>query len=51
VINRHHHQRIHRNHLRLPRMRVLIAQSELRKLDKQFGISQPVTAAKQPELF
>ena len=47
VMNRHHHQRIHRNHLRLPRMRALIPQRELRRLEKQFGLSQAVTVSEQ----
>ena len=50
LINRHHHQRIDRNHLRLPRMRALIPQRELRKLDKEFAIAQPVVP-KQAQLF
>jgi AAA domain len=51
VLNRHHHQRIRRSHLRLPRMRALIPQRELRKLDKEFGLSQLGAPAKQPTLF
>ncbi len=37
VDNRHHHQRLHRNHLRLPRMRALVPRSALRQLDRQLG--------------
>ena len=55
VQNRHHHQRVHRNHLRLPRMRALVPKRALQKLDKQFGIleygSVSVTSSKQSELF
>jgi hypothetical protein len=55
VKNRHHHQRVHRNHLRLPRMRALVPKRALHKLDKQFGILEyglaPVTPSKQSELF
>jgi hypothetical protein len=40
VVNRHHHQRIHTNHLRLPRMRALIPKRSLLRLDKLFGVSQ-----------
>jgi superfamily I DNA and/or RNA helicase len=55
VKNRHHHQRVHRNHLRLPRMRALVPKRTLHKLDKQFGILEyglaSVTSSKQSELF
>jgi hypothetical protein len=36
--SRHHRQRIHRNHLKLHKMRALVPKNELRKLDKQFGL-------------
>ena len=44
VKNRHHHQRLHRNHLRLPRMRALIPKRSLAKLDRQFGIPASIPA-------
>ena len=37
--NRHHHQRVVRTHLRLPKMRAIIPRQELRELDKRFGIT------------
>ena len=51
IINRHHRQRIHRNHLRLPRMRALIPQRELRRLEKEFGLVKAAAALHQPKLF
>ncbi|PYJ92449.1 MAG: hypothetical protein DME62_12730 [Verrucomicrobia bacterium] len=56
VQNRHHHQRIHRNHLRLPRMRKLVPKRALQQLDRQFGIATErgqtsTTAASELELF
>ncbi|MGB2806780.1 MAG: AAA domain-containing protein [Sedimentisphaerales bacterium] len=41
IENRHHHQKIARTHLFLPKMRAIISKRKLRKLDKQFGISSP----------
>ena len=55
VKNKHHHQRLHRNHLRLPAMRALIPKRALAKLDKEFGILEsalsPIMSSKQRELF
>jgi hypothetical protein len=55
VKNKHHHQRLHRNHLRLPAMRALVPKRSLAKLDKEFGILahalSSVTSSKQRELF
>jgi hypothetical protein len=39
VKNKRHHQRVARTHLLLPRVRALVPESELRRLDKQFRIS------------
>jgi hypothetical protein len=36
-VNRRHHQRLARTHLRLPRMRAMIPTVDLRKLQKYFG--------------
>lgn len=37
TVNRRHHQRLARTHLRLPRMRAMIPTVDLRKLQKYFG--------------
>jgi hypothetical protein len=37
TVNRHHHQKIARTHLQLPRMRDLVPKRELKMLDKHFG--------------
>lgn len=39
IENRHHHLKLARTHLRLPKMRAIVPKSKLRKLDKHFGIS------------
>jgi hypothetical protein len=50
--NRHHHQRLAKSHLRLPKMRARIAKAELRKLDKQFGVGDASPSrASDPTLF
>ena len=36
--NRHHHQRVAAAHLRLPKMRAIIPDAELRELDKRYDI-------------
>ncbi len=55
IENRHHHQKVARTHLLLPKMRVLVPTSELRKLDRRFGISpsipRPMSAPRQGGLF
>lgn len=55
VKNKHHHQRLHRNHLRLPAMRTLIPKRALAKLEKEFGTLEhsvsATTAPREPELF
>ncbi|MFW9831911.1 MAG: AAA domain-containing protein, partial [Candidatus Thorarchaeota archaeon] len=39
IENRHHHQKLARTHLRLPKMRAIVPKRKLRELDKHFGIS------------
>jgi len=55
IENRHHHQRVARTHLRLPKMRAIVPKRKLRELDKHFRISSPkassTTTGKQDELF
>lgn len=41
IENRHHHQKLARTHLRLPKMRAIVPKRKLRELDKHFGISSP----------
>jgi predicted nucleic acid-binding Zn-ribbon protein len=40
IENRHHHQKVARTHLRLPKMRGIMPKQELRKLDRQFGVKR-----------
>ena len=54
--NAHHHQKVARTHLRLPKMREAIPKAELRRLDRLFGTSTrgpkpPATTDGQPGLF
>jgi len=55
--NRHHHQKVARTHLRLPRMRAVIPKRKLSELDRQFGLSSSQknenkkTGQEQPFLF
>lgn len=39
IENRHHHQRVARTHLRLPKMRTIIPKRKLGELDRLFGLS------------
>lgn len=50
VENRHHHQKIMRTHLRLPKMRAIIPNRKLQKLDKMFKIdlSEATSGAEDP---
>jgi hypothetical protein len=41
IENRHHHQKVARTHLQLPKMRAIVPKRKLRELDKHFGISSP----------
>ena len=45
IENRHHHQKVARTHLRLPKMRAIVPKSKLRELDKHFGITPPKVSA------
>ena len=45
IENRHHHQKVARTHLRLPKMRAIVPKRKLRELDKHFGISSPKASA------
>lgn len=36
--NKHHRQKVARNHLKLPRMREIVARRDLQKLDRRFGL-------------
>jgi len=38
LVNRHHHQKVSRVHLLLPKMRAIVPKRELCKLDRLFGI-------------
>jgi hypothetical protein len=53
--NRHHHQPVVKNHLRLPRMRAIVPSRELRQLEKRFETShsnaQRKTGSQQKDLF
>lgn len=40
VVNRQHRQRVARTHLRLPKMRSLVPNPELRRLDKLYGMGR-----------
>ncbi len=57
IENRHHHQRLARTHLRLPKMRAIIPKQKLRELDKLYGLSSSQknenkkTGQEQPFLF
>jgi len=39
--DRHHHRKVMRSHLRLPKMRELVPKHELRRLDKALGTGSP----------
>lgn len=39
IENRHHHKKLARTHLRLPKMRSIVPKRKLWELDKHFGIS------------
>jgi len=45
IENRHHHQKVARTHLRLPKMREIVPKRKLRELDERFGIPSPKTAS------
>ena len=38
TVNRHHRQRVVRNHLKLPKMREIVGRRDLKKMDRLFGI-------------
>ncbi len=48
VANRHHHQRVARTHLRLPKMRALIPARDLRKADKDSGVDASFRPGAEP---
>ena len=48
IDNRHHHQKVVRTHLRLPKMRAIVPKSKLRELDKQFGLTLPKVSSTRP---
>jgi len=45
IENRHHHQKVARTHLRLPKMRATVPKRKLRELDERFGVPSPKTAS------
>jgi len=57
IENRHHHQRVARTHLRLPKMREIIPKRKLGEIDRLFGLSpskkneNKKTGQEQPFLF
>jgi AAA domain/PLD-like domain len=38
IENKHHRQRVVKNHLKLPKMREIVARRDLKKLDQRFGL-------------
>lgn len=47
--NRHHHRKVARTHIRLPKMRAIIPKRFLRNLDRQFGIPSESRRKRPPD--